>query len=351
MMMRRCCLILLLLTLAGCSSNPPGVATPLPFNYLPTAAAMTLAAQGIGAQATPDSQVTLQPSSIPVSATAIASITPTFTPAPSFTPFPTETSTATPTIDPVVLSTALAATARAGLPTSPVTPTFTPGPPFPQAPIQIYRLGEQSLVISPIEVNTFVTAPDARVARIELHGEDGRLLARYLRKSHGNESDPLVRMGISLDFEITAAAEAGRLVVSLEDAQGRLIDVNSVNLTLLSMGANQITPATALWQRLIIEEPQPRALIVGGKLFVSGRALPNDPSLPLRIQLIDDDGHILAQRLAGVQEILPGDYGRYTAQLDYTVTQLTPALLVVFEEGGQLSEIAHLSSVPVILAP
>jgi hypothetical protein len=189
------------------------------------------------------------------------------------------------------------------------------------------------------------------VARVELYGEDGRLLARYLRNSRVDESDPLVRMGLSLDFEISAAAEAGRLVVSLEDAQGRLIDVNSVNLTLLSIGANQITPATAFWQRLVIEEPQPRAMIVGGTLFVTGRALPNDPNRPLRVQLIGDDGRILAQRLAGVEEILPGDYGRYTAQLEYTVTQLTPALLVVFEEGLPTNDIAHLSSVPVLLAP
>jgi len=35
----------------------------------------------------------------------------------------------------------------------------------------------------------------------------------------------------------------------------------------------------------------------------------------------------------------------------YTVTDLTPALLVIFEEGEPLTDIAHLSSIPVVLAP
>jgi hypothetical protein len=35
----------------------------------------------------------------------------------------------------------------------------------------------------------------------------------------------------------------------------------------------------------------------------------------------------------------------------YTVTGLTPALLVIFEEGEPVTDIAHLSSIPVMLAP
>ncbi len=396
-MIRRCLLAVMWVLLAGCAAGAAEAVTPMPANYPPTAAALTLAAQGIGAPRTTPAQ----PSSAALQASADSgsgaegptrppgqggsdegapgtgtpagstkspptrTAKPPATSRPTLTPTRTATATATPsatasltptptaTIDVAALSTSLALTAQAAQPFDPSagTATFTPGPPVPEAPIQIYRLGEQSLVVSPIEVSAFIQADQARVARVELHGEDGRLLARYLRTSRVDGSGPLVRMGISLDFEISAAAEAGRLVFSLDDGFGRTIAVNSVDLTLLSLGSSQINPATALWQRLVIEEPQPKALIVGGALFVSGRALSNNPNTPLRLRLVGEDGRILGQRLAGVQIVVPGDYGRFVAQVEYNVPEITPALLVIFEEGGPMSEIAHLSSVPVLLAP
>jgi hypothetical protein len=106
-----------------------------------------------------------------------------------------------------------------------------------------------------------------------------------------------------------------------------------------------------LWQRLIIEEPVPQALIQGGKLIISGRALPNNPEQPLRVMLVAENGQVLGQRLAGVEFQKPGNYGKYVAEVPYTVTDLTPALLVIYEEGEPMTDIAHLSSIPVMLAP
>jgi hypothetical protein len=122
-------------------------------------------------------------------------------------------------------------------------------------------------------------------------------------------------------------------------------------LLLLSHGATQPNPATALWQRLIIEEPSPMEMVQGGVLIITGRALPNNPDQPLRVTLVGEDGHTLGQRLAKVNVETPGDYGVYVAEVPYTVTALTPARLVIFEEGEPISDIAHLSSIEVLLAP
>ena len=65
--------------------------------------------------------------------------------------------------------------------TAPVGATNTPAPPIPDARIQIYRLGELSKVISPLDVSSRLTCGDGKVVRIELYGEDGRLLARDVR--------------------------------------------------------------------------------------------------------------------------------------------------------------------------
>jgi hypothetical protein len=154
-----------------------------------------------------------------------------------------------------------------------------------------------------------------------------------------------------MEFEISGAAELGRLIISVEDVYGRLIDANSVNLILLSTGTSEINPYSALWQRIIIQEPVPKALILGGTLVVSGRVRPNNPEQALKTMLIDENGRVLGHRLASVSIPIPGDYGTFAAEVPYKVSDITPALLVVFEDGGQISEIAHLASLEVILTP
>jgi hypothetical protein len=348
---------LVVLHLSGCASLlGPSLPTPLPTEYMPTAIAKTLAAQGVEPlptrsatpQLSPGAERMLSPTQTSRPAKATSTPRPTRTATASATPTATPTVTRTPTPN----NTELAETSAyiLSLTPPPGTQSPTPAPALPDAPVQIYRLGELSRVISPIDVTTRLTSGYGKVVRIELHGEDGRLLARYL-KTFTFIPWETAKVGVSLEFEIRATAEAGRLVVSVEDKFGRLIDVNSVNLILLSTGETELNPATALLQRIIIQEPVPKALIQGGNVVVSGRALPNNPQQSLRVMLIAEDGRILGQRLAGVDIQIPGDYGFYKAEIPYLVTDLTPALLVVYEEGEPVSDIAHLSSIQVILAP
>jgi hypothetical protein len=206
------------------------------------------------------------------------------------------------------------------------------------------------LVTSPIQVSARLTSKNGKVVRVDLYGEDGRLLAREVRV-YNNVPWQEARIGTELEFEINGISELGRLLISVEDEYGRLIDANSVNLILLSQGFTELKPYSALWQRIIIQEPVPRALIQGGMLIVSGRVRPTNSEQPLKVLLMDEEGHVLGQRLANMTIPIPGDYGSFAAEVPYTVPDITSALLVVFEDGGQLSDIAHLTSQEVILAP
>jgi hypothetical protein len=68
------------------------------------------------------------------------------------------------------------------------------------------------------------------------------------------------------------------------------------------------------------------------------------------IELVGQDGQNPAP--AGCRRHQhPGGYGAFAADVPYTVTEVTPALLVVYESGGTLSEIAHLASVELLLSP
>lgn len=325
---------------SGCAAlEEPAQPGLIPTEQLPTAIALTLEARGIK----PGAPTASRPPSTGAGAEPASTRQPTASSLPE-TPFDPQISpspvppTSSSTIDPTTLA----------LPPVQFSPTFAP--PLPDATVQIYRIGEMSRIISPLQVTTHLTSEWGKVVRIELFGEDGRLLARDLRTFHNVPWDA-ARVDTTLEFGISAAGEAGRLVISVEDPNGRLIDVNSVNLILLSQGETQLNPATALWQRLIIQEPSPKELILGGKLIASGRALLDRPDQPLRVMLVGEDGKILGQRLARAEVKTPGDYGDFIAEVPYTVAELTPARLVVFEEGEPISDISHLASIEVMLAP
>lgn len=336
-----CAGLLALSMLVGCtspSSLAEGLATPLPTGFMPTVVALTLQAGSPLA-------------TLPVKDTHLTSSPGTGSPVPSTPPESTvdpdpSASTQQPAVTPT-------ATLQPSIPTVITTRTTSPTPTFlpeiPSAHIQIFQLGELSRVSSPIKVSARLFSKVGKVVRLELHGEDGRLLGRELNNLPAIPwSTALV--STEMEFEIRLAAEYGRLVISVEDAFGRLIDVNSVNLVLLQFGDSELNPATALWQVIQIDEPKPQTLIQGGSVFVSGLARPNTDK-PLFIQLVGQDGQNLGHRLAAVEISIPGGYGTFAADVPYSITEVTPALLVVYESGGTLSEIAHLASVELLLSP
>ncbi len=313
-------LSLLLILPAACSSPAAGnIPTVLPEAYLPTAVALTLEAKGVNIAATqpPQSTPSLPTPSTPVTLTPTASQP--------------------------------AATATAKKTSAPIFPTHTPAPVIPDARIQIFRYGERSLVVSPIEIYARLTSRTGKVARVELFGEDGRLLARQV-KVYNQLPWHVATLTMDLDFEILAAAEVGRLIISVEDIHGRIMDLNSVELILLSSGATELNPATALSQAIVIQEPAANTLIQGGKLLVSGLVRPSSDQ-PLRVALIAEDGRVLGQRLAGIEAGAPDEYRAFYAEVPYSISEATPVMLVVYEEGGYVSDFLHLSSMEILISP
>lgn len=340
--------------------------TPFPTEFLPTVIAMTLDASGIGGStttssktATPSIKATLKNTETEEIVSPKISDTATNTGTIKQTTITLETMQATITIE-----NSVTVSSSNG---NPITATSTLEPEellqidvpihqeetlpaeIPEARAQIYQLGELSMVTSPILVTGRLTSKVGKVVRIELHGEDGRLLSRELR-IYENIPWNVANLSANLEFELSVVAEVGRLVISVEDSFGRLIDVNSVDLILLSEGVTELHPASALLQRIIIEEPTKDTLIQGGNLIVSGRARTNGDQ-SLRAEIVTEDGKVVGQRLVGVSISIPGDYGQFAAEIPYNVDDLTPALLIIYEDGGQLSPIAHLACQEVILAP
>lgn len=310
--------------LAGCSFQAgTSLPTVLPTGYIPTAIALTVQAQGI--EVLPVDQPGSEASVTPSPTSTIAA-TPTPTPEP-----------ATPSPTPILAATW---TAVAGLNVPPV---------IPYAPIQILSPGPASLVTSPFLLRGSVRAGAGGVVRIELLGEDGRLLMREVRDYRASVGRQ-VSLATEVEFGISAVAEAGRIQVSTEDEFGRLVAVGSVDIILLSIGEAEINPVGDLYENIVIESPPPNAVIQGGMVRVTGLARPRS-ELPLMVEMRTADGKIVGSRQVAVIPSAESSYGTFAIEVSYSVDAPTRVRLAVWEPGERIPGIVQLSSLEVMLSP
>ena len=216
------------------------------------------------------------------------------------------------------------------------------------SPIQIVTPGEGSRVVSPIGVVIYLDETISGPSLVELRGSDGRLIVRHVRSLDKQYST--LPMTINIKFEIASPLEVGRLLISQKDAYGRFMDVNSVDLILLSEGETKTTLSEPRTQAIRIQQPATGGEVTGGMVSVSGLTSLGSEE-PLRVELITEDGKIVGQRLAGVTPGSSGAYATFTAEVPYSVVQDTPVRVIVYQDGNPISAIKHLSSIEVVLTP
>ena len=185
---------------------------------------------------------------------------------------------------------------------------------------------------------------------IELRGEDQRILSRQIIPLPYINKYGYASLVMNLAFEIPGTAEAGRLVISTQDEYGRMTALNSVALILLALGKSDLLAPNDVRESLFIQQPAPKSVIQGGKLIVNGYALQTSDQF-LMLQLIATDGRVVGKRVASLSVPPEGGYGNFITEVPYTVTEATPALLVVWEGEGGFKNVVQLSSVDVLLGP
>lgn len=314
-------LLFLTIVLTGCSGS--GKIQTYPTERLPTVIALTVEAD--------------------LSRTTPAADNPA---ASTLTPLPE------PALSPAISATVPASpTSTLGPPANSIpskTPRQSPTATSPFAAIQILSPGPASKVVSPITVNAYL-APGARGnIRLELLGEDGRLL---VRKILSYAPVPKVHVLENLDFEISAAAEAGRIQISTEDNDGRTVALASVDVLLLGLGQDDINPPGDLLEDIIIQEPSSHALIQGGTVTVSGLARLEGTD-PLIVDLIAPDGSLAGPtRLLEVKRPEDGGYAPFTIDMPYSVKAQTWTLIRISERSSRIPGAIHISTKEVLLSP
>lgn len=317
--------LLLFVLLSSCSKpTDSDLPTIMPSEYIPTAIALTVQAKGINLPSETQPFMTTQP--IPETQAEITGTTPA-PPTPTLVP-PMPTSTSTPVV------------------ASPV-PVSSSGIPYGR--IQIISPGPLSKVTSPFNLKAFLVPGPSGVVKMELLGEDGRLLMREVR-IYDTPPGVQVAVGLEVNYEISGVAETGRVQVSVEDEYKRTVALSSADVILMSLGEANLNPPGDLLEDIVIQEPTPYALIQGGTMRVSGVAR-TGLTQPLMIELQTSDGRIVGTRQVAVNSSPDSKFGTYMIDVPYTINTSTKVRLVVWEKGEHIPGIAHLSSLEVLLSP
>jgi hypothetical protein len=302
--MKRTFLLLafLLGLLPGCAAPAASpIPTAYPPEYLPTVIALTAEAASImGTQVALALTPTLDPTNTP---------RPTLSP----TPQPTFTQTTIPGHDPAAIQ------------------IFTPGP--------------MSKVVSPILLRMNIVVGESEKMQVDLYGEDGRLLARNVKKVP--PSGRGVPQQIRIPFEIRATAEVGRITISTEDKAGRIQYLNSVRVLLLSSGSNEITPAGNPSEPVGIYGPLEEDIILGGVLNFRGDVWPFNLN-PVILELVGPEGKSLGLRLLTIEELSPK---MFETTIPYRVFVPTPARLTIRQEDDRIEGLFYVFSQEVLLNP
>lgn len=290
MIKRKIFLFASLLTLiAACSPTANSAPTAYPPEYIPTVVALT----GQAIFATADALT--------------AAVVPTQTALPTETPIP---ATALP---------------------SP-TPTFAPG--FTKfAQIRFLSPGPMSSVISPLKLQVIIVSGESEIVKVDLLGENGRLLQRGIERVNRNPSGGNYR-SFEMEFEIRAVSENGYIRISSKDDHGRIQALNTMPVLLYSIGDAQINPVgNMIYERVSLDGLRDGDEVSGGVVNLKGMIWPVNET-PVFVEMLKEDGTPISSRVLNFNgtETQP-----FETTLPYKITEPTLVRLTFRQDSPALS--------------
>jgi hypothetical protein len=206
-----------------------------------------------------------------------------------------------------------------------------------------------SKVLSPIHLHAYVIPGARSMVRVDLYGEDDRLIYRKLLYAYADVFK-WAYLSVDIPFETRAAAELARLQITAEDANGNTIALGATHLLLTPEGYEEITPRGVLNERCIFFNPVPSATITGGTLAVSGTYLPFNTE-PLILELVTENGMIVGSQWLEVPSASGSEPIPFNAEITYSVDAQMQAYLVARQFDDRINGMMYLFSQPVILNP
>ena len=236
-------------------------------------------------------------------------------------------------------------------PTETNTPTATSTPTPPYAQMRIQKPGPYSKVTSPFQFEAMVHPGDDGFVRIQLIGEDGRVISSQLLNFY-NYINRRFWIAPEIEFDISGVGETGRLELIALDQFSRPMDIFTLDLLLLQMGKSELTPMNFEREPYIIRYPSSGDVAQGGKLWISGLINPVNSS-PITISLLDENNDIIGKSVFQVASP-SGDLSHtpFAIEVSYEVQDYTPVRVVIFQESDtRIPGIIHLSSFSITVGP
>jgi hypothetical protein len=226
------------------------------------------------------------------------------------------------------------------------TDTLTPSPSAPSAQIHILSPGPMSKVTSPMTLRIQVVSGESELVRIDLQGEDGRLLARNLQRIPTWPGGFYV--SLKIPFEVRTAAEVGLITISTKDDFGRIQAQMGMRVLLLSLGTDEITPEGDSSERAVFYTPPKKdAVAQDGVLNVDGRFLPYNDE-PVVLELLDQQDKTVGLRIL---DFVGTDEQLFSTTIPYKVSEPTMARLVLRQDDDRLDGFIYLYSQEILLNP
>jgi hypothetical protein len=205
-------------------------------------------------------------------------------------------------------------------------------------------------VISPIKAEIHAIPGDDGMVRVELIGEDGRLIAR-LANDFRDFKHKSIAFYPAIPFEINSAAETARLQVLTSDHFGRAVAIESVDLILQKAGKNEIFPPEITQEPYIIHSPEEGQTVSGGKLVIEGLIRPVNDS-PVIVEAIGEDNSVIFTKQFHVDPPSgPLSHTPFQIEIPYKIATVLPVRLIFRQEGSRIPGSVALSSLNITLEP
>jgi hypothetical protein len=271
---------------------------------------------------------------------------------PSPTPAPTEIAPAAPT------DTTSPVATEAAEPTAGTVVTS-----LPLEAIWIALPGGGSQVTSPVTVQGQSRPTFEQALVVAVYGEDGSLLAMQpttIASEAGSPGPYSATLNFSVDHE-----QPGRVAVYETSAMdGGIVHLSSTEVTLLPAGGTaNIVSAPASVENMEILFPAANGQLSGGQLDISGFSeYYFESQLGLLLcgggdgggaadPLCGDAHNVLAFTVAMINSAEMGQPGPFNGTLTWSVSEETPARIIVYGDSPRDGGLVHVTSIPVLLLP
>ncbi len=343
------CMVILVFLISACNGQQPDPETTLSETVITILDSPTPSSTFTATPEIISTDLATETTIPPVTITSSHTPDPTLT----FTPDLSATITLTPTI--TFTPTRTRIPSRTPIPTRTFRPSRTPIPtntPTPSlAYFRINNIGAFSFVTSPVRPEAIVSPGEDGLIIVELIGEDGRLITKE-NINYQNFLNRRIGIAPEISFELQRAAEYGRLSIYTKDRFSRMMALTSVDLLLIQLGSNKISPPKDLTEPYIIRQPAAEDTIQGGVIFVQGLARILSAS-PIIIECIDPEGNIVGDARVEVEapnQIL--SHIPFEAYIPYSVDESTNIRITVRQESAsRLPGTLYLYSFEITLEP